>query len=246
MFTEKVAVVTGAGRGIGYAIALNLAAGGAKVAVVSRSLSSCSSAAEEINKLYPQSAKAYAVDVADFDAVQVVGGEILADFGTINILVNNAGITRDGLMLRMKSEDWDVVLETNLKGAFNTTKAFLKPLMKSGAGRVINISSVVGIVGNPGQANYCASKAGLIGYTKAIAKELASRKVTCNVVAPGFIATEMTDVLNEKQREGILSGIPLGEMGTAEDIAATVCFLASDKARYITGQVIACDGGMTM
>ena len=246
MFTGKVAVVTGAGRGIGYAIALTLAAGGAKVAVVSRSLGSCSQAAEKMNALYPGSAKAYALDVADFAEVQSVGAQITSDFGGVDILVNNAGITCDGLMLRMKEEDWDSVLATNLKGAFNTVKAFLKPLMKSGAGRVINISSVVGIMGNAGQANYCASKAGLIGYTKALAKELASRKVTCNVVAPGFIATEMTDVLNEKQREGILSSIPLGEMGSAENIASLVAYLASPQASYITGQVIACDGGMTM
>lgn len=246
MFTGKVAVVTGAGRGIGYAIAQNLAAGGAKVAVVSRSLSSCSSAAERINQEYPESCKAYAVDVADFNAVQTMATEIMADFGQVDILVNNAGITKDGLMLRMKEEDWDSVLDTNLKGAFNTVKGFLKPLMKSSAGRIINISSVVGIVGSAGQANYSASKAGLIGYTKSLAKELAARKVTCNVIAPGFISTEMTDVLTDAQKEAILKNIPLNEYGSADDIAYTTCFLASAQARYITGQVIACDGGMTM
>lgn len=246
MFTGKVAVVTGAGRGIGYAIARRLAAGGAKVAVVSRSLSSCSGAADKINADFPESAKAYAVDVADYAAVQAVGSQIIADFGKVDILVNNAGITRDGLMLRMKEEDWDAVLDTNLKSAFNTVKAFLKPLMKADGGRIINISSVVGIVGNPGQANYCASKAGLIGFTKSLAKELASRKVTCNAVAPGFIATEMTDALTDAQREAILKTIPLGDLGAADDIAATVEFIASPQARYITGQVIACDGGMTM
>lgn len=246
MFTGKVAVVTGAGRGIGYAIARRLAAGGAKVAVVSRNLSSCSSAAEAINAEFPESSKAYAVDVADYEAVQAMGSQIIADFGKVDILVNNAGITRDGLMLRMKEEDWDMVLDTNLKSAFNTVKAFLKPLMKSDGGRIINISSVVALIGNPGQANYCASKAGLIGYTKSLAKELASRKVTCNAVAPGFIATEMTDVLTDAQKDAILKNIPLGVLGSADDIAATVEFIASPQARYITGQVLACDGGMTM
>lgn len=246
MFTGKVAVVTGAGRGIGYTIAQRLASGGAKVAVISRSLSSCTAAAEKINAEFPGAAKAYAVDVADYEAMQTVGAQVIADFGSVDILVNNAGITRDGLMLRMKEEDWDAVLDTNLKGAFAATKAFLKPLMKSSAGRIINISSVVGIVGNPGQANYCASKAGMIGYSKSLAKELASRKVTCNVIAPGFIATEMTDVLNETQREAILKNIPLGLLGEPEDIAAAVEFLASPQAAYITGQVLAVDGGMTM
>lgn len=246
MLTGKVAVVTGAGRGIGYAIAHRLASAGARIAVVSRSLSSCTAAAERINADFPESSKAYAVDVADYEAVQQTGAQIISDFGTVDILVNNAGITRDTLMLRMKEEDWDAVLDTNLKSAFATVKAFLKPLMKSDNGRIINISSVVGIVGNPGQANYCASKAGMIGYSKSLAKELASRKVTCNVIAPGFISTEMTDVLNDTQREAIMKNIPLGSLGTPDDIASTVQFLASPCAQYITGQVLAVDGGMTM
>ena len=245
-FTDKVAVVTGAGRGIGYAIARAFAAEGGKVAVISRSEGSCGGAAEKINAEFPESAKAYAIDVADHEAVQALGKQILADFGGLNILVNNAGVTRDGLLMRMKSEDWDTVLDTNLKGAFNMVKAFQRPLMKATDPRIINIASVIGLIGNPGQTNYSASKAGLIGFTKAVARELSGRKVCCNAVAPGFIQTDMTDVLTEEQKEGILGNIPLGELGNTDDIASLVLFLASAEARYITGQVMACDGGMTM
>ncbi len=245
-FTDKVAVVTGAGRGIGLEIAKAFVAEGGKVAVVSRSASSCGGAADAINAEFPGMAKSYAVDVADHDAVAAMGKEIVADFGTVNILVNNAGVTRDGLLMRMKSEDWDTVLDTNLKGAFNTVKAFQRTLMKAPDPRIINISSVVGLMGNAGQVNYSASKAGLIGFTKSVAKELAGRKVTCNAVAPGFIISDMTDELNEAQKEAIVGNIPLKEMGTTSDIASLVLFLASKEARYITGQVIASDGGMTM
>lgn len=246
MLTGKVAVVTGGGRGIGFAVARCLAECGAKVAVVSRSLASCTSAANTLNESFPGTAIAYDVDVADFAACQAVGERIVADFGGVDILVNNAGVTRDALMLRMREEDWDVVVDTNLKGAFNMTKALLKPLMKSTAGRIINIASVIGIMGNAGQANYAASKAGLIGYSKSLAKELAARKVTCNVVAPGFICTDMTESLSDVHKDGIMQTIPLKEFGEAEDIAQAVLFLASPHARYITGQVLACDGGMTM
>ena len=245
-FADKVAVVTGGGRGIGQAIATLLAEGGAKVAVVSRSESSCGKTADEINALYPGSAKAYAVDVADHAAVQELGKRVIEDFGTVHILVNNAGVTRDGLLMRMKEEDWDTVLDTNLKGAFNTVKAFMRVMMKEEGARIINIASVIGLIGNAGQTNYSASKAGLIGFTKAVARELAGRGVTCNAVAPGFITTDMTGELPEKVREAVLAKIPLASFGAVEDIAALVRFIASPEARYITGQVIAVDGGMTM
>ncbi len=245
-FSGKVAVVTGGGRGIGGAIAKALAERGARVAVVSRSESSCGATAEAINAAHPEAARAYAVDVADFDAVQEMGKQVLADFGGVNILVNNAGVTRDGLLMRMKEEDWMTVLDTNLKGAFNTVKAFMRGMMKSEDPRIINVASVIGLIGNAGQANYAASKAGLIGFTKSVARELAGRKVTCNAIAPGFITTDMTGELPEKVREEILGRIPLGDFGTVDDIAALAVFLAGPGARYITGQVVAIDGGMTM
>lgn len=245
-FVNRVAVVTGGGRGIGAAIAKAFAAEGGRVAVVSRSESSCESVAGEINAQWPGAARAYAVDVADHEAVQDLGKRVVEDFGGVNILVNNAGVTRDGLLMRMKDEDWDTVIDTNLKGAFNTVKAFQRTLMRAEDPRIIQIASVIGLIGNAGQANYSASKAGLIGFTKAVARELSGRKVTCNAIAPGFITTDMTDELPEKIREEVLGKIPLGEFGTVEDIAAAVLFLAGPEARYITGQVLAVDGGMTM
>ena len=245
-FANKVAVVTGGGRGIGQEIARALAAEGAKVAVVSRSQVSCGKAATEINADFPGSAIAYAVDVADHDAVQELAKRVAEDLGQVNILVNNAGVTRDGLLMRMKEEDWDTVVDTNLKGAFNTVKAFMRPLMKAEDARIINIASVVGLIGNAGQANYSASKAGLIGFTKAIARELSGRQVTCNAIAPGFIKTDMTDELNEAQKNAVVGNIPLGTFGETKDIAEAVTFLASPAAKYITGQVLAVDGGLTM
>ncbi len=244
--TNQVAVVTGGGRGIGQEVARELASLGARVAVVSRNPASCGAAAEAINAEFSGKAMAYAVDVADHEAVQAVAKQIIDEHGGVNILVNNAGITRDGLLMRMKEEDWDAVIDTNLKGAFNTVKAFMRPLMKAENSRIINIASVIGLIGNAGQANYSASKAGLIGFTKAVARELAGRAVTCNAVAPGFITTDMTDELPESVREAVIGKIPLASFGEPRDIAATVAFLASPAARYITGQVLAVDGGMTM
>ena len=243
---DKIAVVTGGGRGIGKAIALAFASEGAKVAVVSRSESSCSSAADEINAKFPGSAQAFAVDVADTAATAEMGKKVLEAFGTVHILVNNAGVTRDGLALRMSEEDWDVVMDTNLKGAFNCVKAFQRSMIKAGGARIINISSVVGLMGNAGQLNYSASKAGLIGFTKSIAREYSSRKINTNAIAPGFISTDMTDELTDEQKAGIISTVPLGELGKPEDIASAALFLAGPGASYITGQVLTVDGGMVM
>ena len=245
-FKDKIVVVTGGGRGIGQAVAAAFAREGAKVAVLSRNEQSCGQSAAAINEEYPESARSYAVDVSDHEAMQECGKQIVVDLGSVNILVNNAGITRDGLLLRMSDEDWDAVLDTNLKGAFNALKAFQRTLMKADDARIINVSSVIGIIGNAGQANYAASKAGLIGFTKSMARELAPRKVTCNAIAPGFIRSDMTEMLGEKIQEEILKIVPLKDMGEVEEIANLALYLASPEARYITGQVIAIDGGMTM
>jgi 3-oxoacyl-[acyl-carrier protein] reductase len=245
-FADKVAVVTGAGRGIGEAIALRLAAEGARVAVVSRTEANSQKVAAAICAQHPEAARPYDVDVADFDAVQDTCAKILADFGRCDVLVNNAGITRDTLAMRMTSEDWDVVLATNLKGSFNFCRGLLRTMVKQRSGRIINISSVSGLLGLAGQANYAASKAGLIGLTKALAREVASRGITANVVAPGFVETDMTSVLGEEVRAGALAQIPLARFGAAVEIASAVAFLAGPEAAYITGQVLAVDGGMSM
>lgn len=245
-FENQVAVVTGAGRGIGHAIALRLANDGARVASVSRSESNAQRTADEINATRPDAARAYAVDVADHAAVQTVAARILEDFGRVDILINNAGVTRDGLSMRMAIEDWNTVVDTNLRGAFSFAQAVMRSMIKQRSGRIINISSVTGLIGNAGQANYAASKAGLIGLTKTLARELASRGITVNAVAPGFIMTDMTDVLSDQVKEAILSKIPLGKFGEGADIAAAVAFLAAPEAKFITGQVLTVDGGMVM
>ena len=245
-FENQVAVVTGAGRGIGHAIAVRLAKEGARIASVSRTEANAQKTADEINSTRADAAKAYAVDVADQAAVQKVAAEIFEAFGRVDILVNNAGVTRDGLSMRMSMDDWDTVLNTNLKGAFNFTQAVMRPMIKQRSGRIINISSIAGLTGNAGQANYAASKAGLIGLTKTLARELASRGITVNAVAPGLIETDMTTVLSEEIRQSILQKVPLGKLGEPEDIAGAVAYLASPEAKYITGQVLTVDGGMVM
>jgi 3-oxoacyl-[acyl-carrier protein] reductase len=243
--TNQIAVVTGAGRGIGRAIALKFAAEGADVVCVSRTQENSEKVAAEIRAL-GRKAWAFAVDVADAAAVSSAAGKILAEAGKVDILVNNAGVTRDGLLMRMSDADWDMVLDTNLKGAFLITKAFSRAMIKARTGRIINVSSVIGLIGNAGQCNYAASKAGLIGFTQSAAKELASRGITANAIAPGFIETDMTSELKPEMREAILKQIPLGSFGSAEDIAGAALYLASPAARYVTGQVLTVDGGMVM
>jgi 3-oxoacyl-[acyl-carrier protein] reductase len=245
-FENQVAVVTGAGRGIGHAIAVRLASEGARVASVSRTEANAQKTADEINAARADAAKPYAVDVADQAAVQKAAEQIFEHFGRVDILVNNAGVTRDGLSMRMSMEDWDIVMNTNLKGAFNFIQAVMRPMIKQRSGRIINISSIAGLIGNAGQANYAASKAGLIGLTKTLARELASRGITVNAVAPGLIETDMTTVLSEEIRQNILKNVPLGKLGEPEDIAGAVAYLASAEAKYITGQVLTVDGGMVM
>jgi 3-oxoacyl-[acyl-carrier protein] reductase len=245
-FENQVAAVTGAGRGIGHAIAVRLASEGAQVACVSRTQANAKRTADEINIIRADAAKAYAVDVADHAAVQKIGAQILEDFMKVDILVNNAGVTRDGLAMRMSIEDWDAVVNTNLRGAFNFTQAIVRAMTKQRSGRIINISSVIGLIGNAGQTNYAASKAGLIGLTKSLAKELASRNITVNAVAPGFITTDMTSGLSDEIKKTIHAKIPLGRTGIPEEIASAVAFLASGEANYITGQVLCVDGGIVM
>jgi 3-oxoacyl-[acyl-carrier protein] reductase len=227
---DKIAVVTGAGRGIGKDIAMRFASEGAKVAVISRTEANSQSAADAINAMHPGAARAYSVDVADTTATGELGKQILADFDHVDILVNNAGVTKDGLSMRMSPEDWDTVIETNLKGAFNFYQGVVRAMMKQRSGRIVNIASVSGLMGNAGQANYAASKAGLIA----------------NAVAPGFISTDMTEVLSEQIKTEVVKQIPVGKFGEGEDIAAAVAFLASGEAKYITGQTLSVDGGMVM
>lgn len=246
MLKDKIALVTGGSRGIGRAIALALAEAGADVAVnYSGNEAKALEVVAEIEKLGRRGI-AIRANVASGEEVEQMVSQVLDTFGKLDILVNNAGITRDNLIMRMKEEDWDQVINTNLKGVFHCIKAVTRPMMKQRSGRIINISSVVGVAGNAGQANYVAAKAGVIGLTKTTAKELASRGITVNAVAPGFIETDMTDVLGDNIREELMKAIPLARLGKPEDIARAVRFLASSDAEYITGQVIHVDGGMVM
>ena len=242
---DKVAVVTGAGRGIGRAVAIAYAKMGANVVCVSRTQENSTKVATEIEAL-GQKSWAFAVDVSETSAVESSAKNILEATGKVDILVNNAGVTRDNLLMRMSEEEWDTVLNTNLKGAFNFTKAFTRPFMKQRSGRIINIASVIGLIGNAGQSNYAASKSALIGFTKSVAKELAPRGVTANAIAPGFIETDMTAVLDEKVRGSIIDRIPMNRFGSPEDIANTAIFLALESTNYMTGQVLTIDGGMVM
>ncbi len=241
--TRKVALVTGAARGIGQAVAVRLAADGADLALCDVQADALGDTAELVTR-HGGNAKSYAGDVADAQAVQQVVDAVLKDFGRLDILVNNAGITRDGLLARMNEEAWDAVLNVNLKGAFLFTKACARVMMKQRSGAIVNMASVIGLVGNPGQANYAASKGGLIALTKSVARELGSRNVRVNAVAPGYIQTRMTEALPAAVREKMLGAIPLGRLGTPEEVAEVVAFLAGDASAYITGQVLTVCGGM--
>src|SRR5215218_3122393 len=244
--TDKIALVTGGARGIGRAIAISLAASGATVIVNYKG--NQAAAAEVVQAIAGNDGQALAIqaDISQSAEVDRLFKAVIERYSKIDILVNNAGITRDTLLLRMKEDDFNAVIDTNLGGVFLCTKAALRPMTKARSGRIINITSVVGLIGNAGQSNYAAAKAGIIGFTKSTAREMASRGITVNAIAPGFIETELTDVLGDDARKAILEGIPLGRLGQPADVAALVCFLASDAAAYITGQTFTVDGGMVM
>ncbi|MDZ4681605.1 MAG: 3-oxoacyl-[acyl-carrier-protein] reductase [Saprospiraceae bacterium] len=245
LLDNKVALITGGSRGIGAAIALKFAQEGAHVAFTYMSSEDKAKAVEAELQALGVKAKAYRSDASSYQDAEALIESVLADFGQLDAVVNNAGITRDNLMLRMSEEQWDEVMTTNLKSVFNLTKHALRPMMKKRAGSIINISSIIGLMGNAGQANYAASKAGTFGFTKSIAKEMGSRNIRCNAVAPGFIETDMTHELDEKTKEAYLSGIPLKRLGKAEEVADVCVFLASDRSAYVTGQVISVCGGLS-
>jgi 3-oxoacyl-[acyl-carrier protein] reductase len=244
--SSRVALGTGSTRGIGRAIAQELAASGARVAVVGRDLARAQSAAEELSGAGGGQARGFACDVADVASVNALVSDVEKSFGSLDILVNNAGLTRDNLLLRISDDDWNAVIDANLRGAFASIRAATRGMMKRRWGRIVNIASIVGLTGNKGQVNYAASKAGLIGLTKSVAKEYATRNILANVVAPGLIETDMAAAMTEEARTAMSASIPLGRMGTPADIAGVVTFLASDYASYITGQVLVVDGGMVM
>ncbi len=240
--TDKTALVTGATGGIGGAIARSLHAAGATVVLSGTR----AEALEELNRELGANAHAIACNLGDAQAVAALPGQVEELTGQLDILINNAGITRDGLLMRMKDEDWDLVMDINLKAAFQLSRAAIKGMMRRRQGRIISITSVVGVTGNPGQANYAASKAGMIGFSKALAREVASRNITANCIAPGFIETAMTDALNEKQKQAILTSIPCSRLGTANEVASAAVYLASEEAAYMTGQTLHVNGGMAM
>ena len=243
-FSDKTAVVTGGARGIGFEVAKKFASGGATVVLVDVLEDAMKQAAEKLLAAGAKQILTYKVDVTDEAAVEKMLDEVAEKCGRIDILVNNAGITRDDLLLRMEAEMWDLVMAVNLKGTFLMTKHAARHMLRQRYGRIVNLASVSGLVGNPGQANYSASKAGVVGFTRTVARELAKRGITCNAVAPGFIKTDMTDVLPEKAKETALAAIPMARMGMPEEVASVVAFFASDEAAYVTGHVLPVDGGM--
>ncbi len=247
MLKDQVAVITGGTNGIGRAIAQRFAEEGATVLLLATSPERGAKAVEEINSsTQPGRAEFYSVDVSDTAKVKETFDTICEKYGRVDILVNNAGITRDQLLMKMSEEDWDRVQEVNAKSCFNTCKAVIRPMMKARKGRIINVTSVVGITGNTGQSNYAASKAAVIGFTKSLAKEIASRNISVNCIAPGFIETDMTNALSDKVKEGILLQVPMGRLGQSQEVASTALYLASDMSNYVTGQVLVVDGGMVM